>query len=93
MLEKLLASKKVDPSETKNELLALRLQLSPATYDLSPISDLLRALTPWPGIWCLVPGKKGEIRVSLESVLPDITLKLAGKPKAISLADFAKYYL
>jgi methionyl-tRNA formyltransferase len=93
VLAKLLAGKRVDPSETDNKLLALRLQLSPTTHDLSPISDLLRALTPWPGIWSLVPTKKGELRVSFESIMPDITLKLAGKPKAISLSDFSRYYL
>lgn len=93
VLEKLLAAKKVESAETKNELLALRLQLSPTTHDLSPISDLLRALSPWPGIWSLVPTKKGELRIALETVTPDITLKLAGKPKAISFADFHKYYL
>jgi hypothetical protein len=71
----------------------LRLQLSPTTHDLSPISDLLHSLTPWPGIWSLVPTKKGELRIALETVTPDITLKLAGKPKAISLKDFTKYYL
>ncbi len=98
VLEKLLAGKKVDVTETKNELLSLRLnkiKSSDLIIDnwLLIISDLLRSLTPWPGIWSLVPTKKGEIRISLESVTPDITLKLAGKPKAISLTDFEKYYL
>lgn len=90
VLEKLLADKKVESSETKNELLALRLTHNPAGQILY---DLLRALSPWPGVWSLIPTTKGEVRVSLESILPDITLKLAGKPKAISLKDFEKYYL
>lgn len=98
VLEKLIAGKKVEPSETKNELLSLRLnkiKSSDLIIDnwLLIISDLLRSLTPWPGIWSLVPTKKGELRVSLESVLPNITLKLAGKPKAINFKEFQKYYL
>jgi methionyl-tRNA formyltransferase len=105
VLEKLLAGIKVESSATKNELLSLRLgsdlkgSSQPAdskagrSDPIGVIYDLLRALTPWPGIWSLVPTKKGEIRISLESVLPDITLKLAGKPKAISFKDFEKYYL
>jgi methionyl-tRNA formyltransferase len=92
VLAKLLAGKSVDPSETNNKLLALRLQLSPTTHDLSPISNLQRALTPWPGIWSLVPSIKGELRISLDSLTPHIMIKLAGKPKAIKLADFIKYY-
>jgi len=104
VLDKLHAGKKVEPSETKNELLALRLgsdlkgSSQPAdskagrSDPIGVLHDLLRSLTPWPGIWSLVPTKKGELRVSLESVTPYITLKLAGKPKAISYTDFIKYY-
>lgn len=93
VLEKLLAGKKVDPTDTKNDLLSLRLNLSPTTHDLTVLPDLLRALSPWPGIWSLVPSKKGELRISLDSLTPHIMIKLAGKPKAIQLADFIKYYL
>jgi len=95
VLEKLLAGKKVEATETKNELLALRLgsDLKGRPDPIGVLHDLLRSLTPWPGIWSLVPTKKGELRISLESIFPDITLKLAGKPKAISLKDFTKYYL
>lgn len=90
VLQSLLTDKKVTASETKNELLQLRLTHNPSGNILA---DLLRALTPWPTVWSVVPSKKGELRVSLESVIPSITLKIAGKPKAISYVDFEKYYL
>ena len=105
ILSKLLANKTIEIKETKNELLSLRLgsdlkgSAQPAdskagrSDPIGVLNDLLRALSPWPGIWSLVPTKKGELRIALESVTPDITLKLAGKPKAISFADFHKYYL
>ena len=91
-LRKLLDNHPISVDDTQNELLALRLgrtQGTPTTI----LSDLLRALTPWPGVWSTVPTKKGDLRFSLESVIPTITLKLAGKPKAITYADFTKYYL
>lgn len=89
-IQKLLANKKV--SDTNNLLLNLRLNKSPVS---SPIllEDLVRSLTPWPTLWTLVPSKKGELRVTIESVLPDIKLKIAGKPKSISYSDFIKYYI
>ncbi|MFZ2199467.1 MAG: formyltransferase family protein [Microgenomates group bacterium] len=98
ILEQLLANKLVSPGDTKNELLALRLnkiKSSGLIIDnwLLVINDLIRSLYPWPGVWSLVPTKKGELRISLESVTPEVTLKLAGKPKPISYADFKKYYL
>jgi len=90
VLSKLLTNKPFSPTETKNELLNLRLTHNPVGNILN---DLLRALTPWPGVWSNVPTRKGELRVSLESISQEITIKLAGKPKAISYQDFEKYYL
>ena len=106
-LHKLLTNQPISPSETKNELLTLRLgsdlkgSAQPADSKagrsdpegIKIISDLLRALTPWPTVWTTIPTKKGELRVVLESVTPDAKLKIAGKPNAISLSDFEKYYL
>ena len=61
------------PPDTKNEL--LRLRLSRTVFVGHPtrtvlegtqiLSDLLRALTPWPGVWSLVPTKKSDLRISL----------------------------
>ena len=92
-LHKLLNDKPISPSESKNELLTLRLGRTQGSAPTAIVSDLLRALTPWPTIWTTIPTKKGELRVSLESVTPNIKLKIAGKPNAISLSDFTKYYL
>ncbi|MEI8232679.1 MAG: formyltransferase family protein [bacterium] len=90
VLSKLLSGKPIKVDESKNELLVLRLtHHNQGTILL----DLLRALTPWPGVWSNVPTKKGELRISLESVSPKIMLKLASKPNAIALGDFNKYYL
>ena len=97
VLHQLLQNKTVALGESKNELLNLRLErektrsshLASSIYLL----DLIRALNPWPTVWSLVPTKKGELRITIESVLPEITLKIAGKPKPISYSDFAKYYL
>ncbi|MBP9670229.1 hypothetical protein KBD75_02405 [Candidatus Woesebacteria bacterium] len=60
------------------------------------LSDLLRALSPWPGIWSTIPTKKGNLRISIVPV--DIQYSvfcvlISGKPKAITYADFTKYYL
>lgn len=77
-------------SETTNELLRIRLTNNPS----GPImSDLFRALYPWPGIWTIAQTKKGDLRLSLESVKPEITVKLAGKPRSISYNVFAANYL
>ena len=78
---------KNQPPKTTSHNILLNLQPTKS------LDHLLRALTPWPGIWSLVPSTKGDLRISLESVKPDITLKIAGKPKAITLKDFEKYYL
>lgn len=91
-LSKLLTNKPIAANETKNELLRLRLGRTQGSTPITILSDLLRALTPWPGIWSTVPTKKGNLRISLESTSP-IMIKLAGKPKAISFSDFEKYYL
>ena len=107
-LQKLLANQPISPSDTKNELLRLRLSrgsdlkgsAQPRPNNLrgrsDPINDLLRALTPWPGVWSTVPTRKGNLRIALTSprhggVIPDILI--AGKPKAISWTDFQQYYL
>jgi methionyl-tRNA formyltransferase len=96
VLSKLLANKSISVGESENKLLNLRLTYNPVDNILS---DLLKALTPWPGIWSNVPTKKGDLRISLVSPLTSpfslLTLKvlIAGKPKPISYADFTKYYL
>lgn len=97
VLSKLLDNKPITLSESKNELLNLRLQkekIIPLNLESRIyLLDLHRALTPWPSVWTIVPSKKGELRVTLESVIPETKLKIAGKPKSISYLDFAKYYL
>ena len=104
-LSKLLQNQPISQDETSNQLLKLRLskiessglitRLPARQVDswLFVINDLLRSLSPWPTVWSLVPSKKGELRITIESVLPEITLKIAGKPKPISHRDFSKYYL
>lgn len=97
ILHKLLQNQAVTVGESTNELLNLRLQKESATSSQLASSmyllDLLRALTPWPTVWSTVPTKKGELRITLESVLPEIRLKIAGKPNSILLTDLKKYYL
>jgi methionyl-tRNA formyltransferase len=93
ILLKLINNQAVAPTDTTNELLRLRLE---RTLLEGPIlTDLLRALTPWPGVWTLASTKKGDLRISLIShtgnVIPDILI--AGKPNPISWSDFVKYYL
>ncbi|MFH2019039.1 MAG: formyltransferase family protein [bacterium] len=96
-LYKLLLNKPIAPTETTNELLQLRLQKhlsgdTPTTI----LSDLIRALTPWPSVWSTLKTSKGELRLSV-LIDPDspsnFLLHLAGKPQAITLQDFTKYYL
>jgi methionyl-tRNA formyltransferase len=89
-LQSLLSNKFPSPSDTKNELLNLRLIHNP---DGDILHDLLRALTPWPGIWTIALTRKGDIRLSIESVPPKLTVKVAGKPNPISYSDFVTYYL
>jgi methionyl-tRNA formyltransferase len=98
VLSKLLANQPITPAETTNQLLKLRLSKIESfglIIDnwLLVINDLLRSLSPWPTLWSLVPSKKGELRITVESVLPEITLKIASKPNPISYVDFTKYYL
>ncbi len=92
VLQKLINNQSIAKEETKNLLLQLRLIRHPELVEGS-LHDLVRALTPWPGVWTIAPTTKGDLRLSIESVLPEIFVKLAGKPKAISYPDFAKYYL
>jgi methionyl-tRNA formyltransferase len=70
VLEKLLTGKKIEATETNNGLLNLRITHNP---DGNILKDLLRALTPWPGIWSLVPTKKGELRIALVIKGSDLT--------------------
>lgn len=93
ILQKLLSNQVLSLQDTDNILLKLRLGKEHANDGLIILNDLLRALTPWPTVWSIVPTKKGELRVSLDSVLPEIKIKIAGKPNPISYKDFAKYYL
>ncbi len=99
VLQKLLAGKPVLPDETENPLLRLRLTRLP---EGNILHDLVRALSGWERVWTLAPHKKAagpepvegvELRLTIESVLPKLTIKLASKPKAISWSDFEKYYL
>lgn len=94
VLQALLNNTRVDPLQTANELLRLRLSREENNtshlQSKSCLLDLAHALNPWPGIWSLVPSKKGELRISLT---PDLNILIAGKPKPISLSDFTKYYL
>jgi len=85
LLQTLLANTRVKPSSSTNKL--LNLQPTPS------LDHLLRALTPWPGVWSTVPTKKGELRITLETNQDQIMIKLAGKPHPIRYADFQKYYL
>ncbi len=99
VLHKLLKNHPVSINESTNVLLNLRLAREKAISSNLESSvyllDLMRALNPWPTVWSLVPSKKGELRISLisnsRSLIPDILI--AGKPKAITMSDFAKYYL
>jgi methionyl-tRNA formyltransferase len=91
-LKPLLTDHEIPNSPDLNPLLALRLDYRPGSPK-SMLQDLIRALSPWPSVWSLVPTHKGELRIVLESALPDIKIKIAGKPKSISYTDFAKYYL
>lgn len=96
-LHRLLQNELISPSDTTNELLKLRLSRHP--YDpQSTIYDLTRALTPWPGVWSLVPTRKGDLRLRLveasaKTGSPSFLIHLAGKPKPILYNDFIKYYL
>ncbi|KKU60538.1 MAG: Methionyl-tRNA formyltransferase, partial [Microgenomates group bacterium GW2011_GWE1_47_12] len=76
--------------ETANPLLKLRLTRNPQG---NLLHDLTRALNGYEKVWTIAPTRKGELRLTIESVLPNLTIKLAGKPKPISYNDFVKYYL
>lgn len=103
VLQKLLTNQSISPSETKNELLKLRLQkikssgLEFGAWNLV-ISDLCRSLYPWPGVWSVVPTRKGNLRISLVPAPYSIphtpySILISGKPAPITLADFTRYYL
>lgn len=92
VLHALLTNQPISPTDTQNEL--LHLQPSPS------LDHLLRALTPWPGVWSLVPQPKADppradTRITLishsRSVIPDILI--SGHPAPILYNDFIKYYL
>jgi len=80
-----------DP-DTTNPLIQLRLTHFPTRQD-NILHDLVRGLSGWERVWTVTPTTKGEVRLTIESVLPNLTVKLAGKPKAITWPDFTKYYL
>jgi hypothetical protein len=93
---KMIKGDKLTLEDTLSPLLQLRLinaLKSPKISSHTYLADLLRALTPWPGVWTTAPTTKGDMRISLESVSPTVTIKLAGKPNPIAFDEFAKYYL
>ncbi len=90
IISKLIGGKEIESDKTTNELIKLRLAHNPKGQILL---DLIRALSPWPSVWSLVPSTKGELRIVLELIDEKIMIKIAGKPKAISFSDFVKYYL
>lgn len=89
-LSQLIKHQEVVTDNIANELVRLRLTHNPKGNILP---DLIRALSPWPSVWSLVPSKKGELRIVLELSDGEIKIKIAGKPNAISYNDFNKYYL
>lgn len=95
ILKQLLLNHTLDTMNTGNDLLDLRLSRESdhqkSSYAI--LHDLLRAFTPWPTVWSIVPSAKGDLRITLESVYPEIKLKIAGKPKSISWNDFSTYYI
>lgn len=97
VLQKLLTNQSISPSETKNELLSLR-TLPEVIEGTQILHDLIRALTPWPGVWSVVPTRKGDLRISLVPAPYSIPhtpyfILISGKPAPITLADFTRYYL
>jgi len=90
VFQKLLTHQPILPNDATNPLLKLRLQHNPHGEILH---DLVRALNGYEKVWTIAPTRKGELRLTIESVLPNLTIKLAGKPKPISYNDFVKYYL
>jgi methionyl-tRNA formyltransferase len=99
VLSKLLKNEAITSSDTKNELLNLRLQKESISHSNLEsriyLLDLMRALNPWPGVWSLVPTRKSDLRISIPYQLPttNFQILISGKPLAISLSDFTKYYL
>lgn len=76
-----------------NPLLKLRYQHNPPIKPITALHDLVRALTPWPGVWTLAPTKKGDKRLKILSVKPDFLVQLEGKPQPIPWEQFQKYHL
>ncbi len=98
VVQSLLSGKPLTPAETKNPLLLLRLlSVISSVVERSNtrliVHDLIRALTPWPGVWTIATTNKGDLRLTLVSVLPEITVKIAGKKNPIPWSEFEKYYL
>lgn len=81
------------PKTTDNRLLDMRLRMNPPASLTDAIYDLHRSLHPWPGLWTIIPTKKGDKRAILEEIKPEIRLKIEGKPNPITWSDFSKYYL
>lgn len=82
-----------NPAEITNPLLRNRLSYNIPNKPLTALHDLVRALSPWPGVWTIAPGKRGDLRLTITSALPEITVKLPGKPNPITLEDLTRYYL
>lgn len=79
-------------TKSKNELFNRRLKLK--KDDTSTIlTDLIRALAPWPGVWTLAPLPGGVKRLKLIASSPDLIVQLEGKPKPQSWAEFSRAYL
>lgn len=80
-----------------NELLNLRqkkdIQYSIPYTPYAILSDLVRALSPWPGVWTLVPLSTGVKRLKLLSPAPDFLVHLEGKPSPQPWLTFQKIYL
>ncbi|MEI6691021.1 MAG: formyltransferase family protein [bacterium] len=91
-LQKLINNQPILPKDTINQLLSFRLQKNPTNHTSTYLIDLFRALTPWPGVWTVAKTNKGDVRLSVESVYPSIMVKIAGKPNAIVLSQFMRYY-
>lgn len=104
IIKKLLNNTLPTGQDTENTILKLRLDRNLSEDGLAILNDLVHAFTPWPTVWTYVPikrnvkgsqeiGGKTVLRISIETVIPEVKIKISGKPNAISWADFQKYYL
>lgn len=98
VIQKLLNNTRIQPSQTNNELLLLRLsQKSNGSNHRTILNDLVRALHPWPSVWTIANTTKGDLRISLVPQIInnkyELKILISGKPKPIMYNDFIKYYL